>query len=43
MKPFFLPSVFSCIISKSLVRMEEGDVVRFDTVNTAGLWNSSLR
>ncbi|XP_023341846.1 uncharacterized protein LOC111711681 isoform X2 [Eurytemora carolleeae] len=38
-----LEGSISCIVSCNLVRMEKGDVLRFDTSNTAGLWNYGIR
>ena len=31
----------SCVIASNLVRMGEGDILRFDTLNTSGIWNLS--
>lgn len=33
----------SCVIASNLVRMTEGDILRFDTLNTSGIWNLSPR
>jgi len=31
----------SCVVGNNLVRMNEGDILRFDTMNTSGIWNMS--
>lgn len=31
----------SCVVASNLVRMTEGDILRFDTLNTSGIWNLS--
>ena len=33
----------SSVIANNLVRMTEGDILRFDTMNSSGLWNLSAR
>jgi len=33
----------SCVLGASLVRMAPGDILRFDTLNTSGIWNLSPR
>jgi len=38
-----LKGSLSCIVGQNMVRMDIGDVLRFDTVNISGVWNPYVR